>query len=262
MLYNAGFDSADLGTLSVAVSGTIGSGTATVAAGTYCHRDLSSVMGSGEYTAITAAVKTALDAVAGTWTVSYSTSTNRVTISATAAFVLTWTGAAGERLRKILGFSTTATSVGDTVTGDIAPYFTLVPAISGRSKFVESYVPDDTVREAAADDDESFATEKERGSDAMDPDDEIMHCDWQQAMEPLAAVMIRSAAASAPWTWEHFFKHLGGTHPYAVLDGAATTVHTLREQGAAFTAGVRQRVTADYDGLWVLNHFTRQHGSL
>lgn len=262
VLYTMGFDSADLGTLSVAVSGTIGSGTATVAAGTYCHRDLSSVMGSGKYTAITAAVKAALDAVAGTWTVSYSTVTNRVTISATAAFVLTWTGAAGERLRKILGFSGTATSVANAVVGDVAPYFTLVPAIAGRSKYVEPYVPEETVREASADDDTTFAVGKERGGDAMDPDDQIMWCDWQQAMEPLAAVMMRASAASAPWTWEHFFKHAGGTHPFAVLDGAASTVHTLREQGANFTAAVRQRVTADYDGLWVLNHWTRQLGSL
>jgi hypothetical protein len=264
VLYDGGFDTTEIGSLSVVLSGTAGSGPAPIPDGTYCHRDLSSVMGSGKYTAIAAAVKTMLDAVAvnpGSFTVTYSTSTNRYTVSNPDAFVLTWTGDAGTRLRKILGYSGTTAS-GTSAVGDLAPYYSLVPAIAGRSKFSDVYVPDETQREASADDDSTFMVGKERGSDAMDPDDQIMWCDWQQAMEPLAAVLMRSAASSAPWTWEHFFKTLGGQHPFVVLDGAASTVHTLRESGAAFTAAVRQRVVADYDGLWSMNLQTRQLGSL
>ena len=89
--YLAGWDTAAIGTFSVVVGGTVGSGTATVAADTYAHTDLSAVMGTGEYTAFAAAVQTALNVVAVGWTVSYSTTTHAYTIANATAFTLTWT---------------------------------------------------------------------------------------------------------------------------------------------------------------------------
>lgn len=257
LYYLAAFLTSELGAMSVVISGTAGSGTATLTPGRYAHVAISKT-GLDAYTALAAAVDSALDAAVAGFTVSFDAATQAYTISHASTFTLTWTGDAGARLRKLLGFSGTLSGA-NSYTSDVRPYFAIVPSIAGRSKFSDVYVPDETVSEASADDGTTYGIGKERTADPMDPDDEIMHSDWQQAMEPLAAVMMRSAAASAPWTWEHFFKHALLTHPFTVTDGATTTVHTLREEGAGFTAAVRQRVVADYDGLWSMNFLTRQY---
>src|SRR6185369_6265815 len=80
----AGFDLARVGSMSCVVTDDVVTGiTATVSATKYAHVDLSSVMGTGLYTAFAAAVQTALRAASPTvnYTVSYSSATRAYTIT-------------------------------------------------------------------------------------------------------------------------------------------------------------------------------------
>ena len=250
--YLAGWDTAAIGTFSVVVGGTVGSGTATVTASTYAHTDLSSVTGTGTYTAFAAAVQTALNAVVAGWTVSYSTSTYAYTISHATAFTLTWTGTGGTNLQRALGFTATVGST-TSATSTVRPYYVIVPAISARSQVSDVYEPDDIVSEAVSDGGSSFAISK---------DTTETFSDWEQQMESASATLARSAVAAVPWTWEAFFKHLRGAYPFRLVDGSTSTVHKLREKGAAFTGTTRRRVAVDYDDLWIIMLMTRDLGTV
>lgn len=252
LYYLAGWDTADIGTFSVVIGGTVGSGTATVAAGTYAHTDLSSVTGASTYTAFATAVQAALNAVVAGWTVSYSTSTYAYTISHATAFTLTWTGTGGTNLQRALGFSANVGS-GTSATSDVRPYYVIVPAISARSQVSDVYEPDDIVSEAVSDGGTSFAIAK---------DTTETWSDWEQTMESKEAVLARAALATVPWTWEAFFKSCRGKNPIRVVDGSSSTVHKLREKGASFTAATRRRVAVDYDGLWNVSLMTRDLGTV
>jgi hypothetical protein len=250
--YLAGWDTAAIGTFSVVVGGTVGSGTATVTASTYAHTDLSSVTGTGTYTAFAAAVQTALNAVVAGWTVSYSTSTYAYTISHATAFTLTWTGTGGTNLQRALGFTATVGST-TSATSTVRPYYVIVPAITARSQVSDVYEPDDIVKEAVSDGGTSFAISK---------DTTETFSDWEQQMESASATLARSAVAAVPWTWEAFFKHLRGAYPFRLVDGSTSTVHKLREKGAAFTGTTRRRVAVDYDDLWIIMLMTRDLGTV
>ncbi len=262
LYYLAGFDTTEFGAdpPSVVVGGTVGSGTNTIADGTYCHTSLASVAATSGYTSFATQVDTQFEAGPGSsWTVTYNTTTHRYTIANATAFTLTWTGTGGTRLRKMLGFSGNVAST-TSATGDITPYYAIVPTISGRSSFSDIYEPDEVVEEAVADDETPFAVARDRGTDAFALNDMIMWSDWTQAMEPLASTLIR--ASTTEWTWEHFVKHCRGEHPFLVVDGSTSTVHKLRAESAAFNSRTRTRVAADYDGLWSISLRTRQLGSL
>jgi hypothetical protein len=250
--YLAGWDTAAIGTFSVVVGGTVGSGTATVTASTYSHTDLSSVTGTNTYTAFATAVQTALNAVVAGWTVSYSTSTYAYTISHATAFTLTWTGTGGTNLQRALGFTATVGST-TSATSTVRPYYVIVPAISARSQVSDVYEPDDIVSEAVSDGGTSFAISK---------DTTETFSDWEQQMESASATLARSAVASVPWTWEAFFKHCRGAYPFRLVDGSTSTVHKLREKGAAFTGTTRRRVAVDYDDLWIIMLMTRDLGTV
>jgi hypothetical protein len=161
-------------------------------------------------------------------------------------------------LRAALGFTATLSGA-NSYTSTVRPYYVTVPIISGRSlRSPDVFEPDDLVEESSADDDTTFGIVKERGAAAT----QIMHADWSQMMESQEATFIRSAVAAAPWTWEHFFKHCRATHPFTVTDGATTTCHTLRAEGASFSQRVVERIAADYAGLWKLNFKTRDYGTV
>lgn len=250
--YLAGWDTAAIGTFAVVVGGTVGSGTATVAASTYAHTDLSAVMGASKYTAFATAVQTALNAVVAGWTVSYSTTTHAYTISHATAFTLTWTGDAGKNLQRALGFAATVGST-TSATSTVRPYYVIVPAITARSQVSDVYEPDDVVKEAVSDGGSSFAISKDTTETLSD---------WEQQMESASATLARSAVAAVPWTWEAFFKHCRGAYPFRLVDGSTSTVHTLREKGAVFSGTTRRRVAVDYDDLWIIMLMTRDLGTV
>ena len=140
-----------------------------------------------------------------------------------------------------------------TTTSDVRPYYVIVPAITARSQVSDVYEPDDIVSEAVSDGGTSFAISK---------DTTETFSDWEQQMESASATLARSAVAAVPWTWEAFFKHLRGAYPFRLVDGSTSTVHTLREKGAAFTGTTRRRVAVDYDDLWIIMLMTRDLGTV
>lgn len=250
LYYAAGFDTAQIGAFSVAVSG-VASGTATVAAGKYCHIGLNGIgdySASGDYSDFATAVQTALVAVNANFTCTYSSANYAYTISNPSNFVLTWNGTAGTNLRRALGFSTTTASA-TSATSDVRPYYLMVPQIDGRSQFTDTYEPDDIAEEAVSDGGTDYVISRDTSE---------LWCDWVQSMETKAATLTRSAVAAAPWTWQDFFKHCRGEHPFYCGDNDA--VYRLRADGASFSSRVRERVTADYDDLWQIRFFARDRG--
>ena len=249
LIYFAGFDTAEIGTFSVAIGGAVGTGTAVVAPGTYTHLGVNVAT---TYTPFATAVAAALNAVAGGFSVALSPSTRLYTIINATAFTLTWTGAGGTNLKRALGFAADVGS-GTSATGTLRPYYLIQPEIGGRTAYSDVYEPDDLVEEAVADGGSSYAVSK---------DSTETLCDWTQAMEPVAATLTRRAATAVPWTWEHFFKHVRGTHPFGVNGDAPTgytwLVYRLRAEGASFNGNVRKRVTADWDDLWSIMFMARE----
>jgi hypothetical protein len=156
-------------------------------------------------------------------------------------------------MRRALGFTGNVTSTTSAVS-DTRPYYVIDTQIAGRSRFTDVYEPDEIVEEAVSDGGVSFAVAKETTE---------LYCDWTQSMETKSSTLLRAATSAVPWTWEHFVKHLRGTHPFAVYgDSANGTVYKLRAESASFGSSVRARVTADYDDLWNINLRCRDLGAL
>jgi hypothetical protein len=249
LIYVPGFDTAEIGTFSVVIGGAVGSGTATVTPGTYSH---STATLASTYTPFATAVAAALNAVAGGFTVTLSPTTFLYTIANATAFTLTWTGVGGVNLQRALGYTAT-TGSGTSAVGNARPWYLMVSEIGGRTAYSDVYEPDDIVEEAVADGGTSYAVAK---------DTDETWCDWTQAMEPVAATLIRRGTTAKPWTWEHFFKHVRGTHPFLVSgdapSGYSRLVYRLRAEGASFNGNVRKRVTSDWDDLWNIMFMARE----
>lgn len=254
-------NTAEIGTFAGVVSGDF-SGTATVAAGNYAHITFASITTLGTFTALAAAVQTALQAVSAGFSCSYANRQYTINHSTpNSSFTITWSGNA---LKRALGFSGASTSTTtSSIVSDVRPYYLIVPQIEARSRMSDVYEGDkNVVEEAVADDGTPYPIASER---TINPTDSvpIRYCDWQHTMETKAAVLARSASASVPWTWEHFFYHCRGDKPFAVVEtGFSTTLYALRASGAVFSEATRQRVVADYDNLWNVNLQTRDLGTL
>lgn len=252
LTYLAGFDTAEIGTFSVDVSvgAPIGtSGTATITAGRYAHGQIPASYGCLAYSTFSAYVQIALNTAAtgNNFVVTYDFATAAYTIEGDYDFTLTWTGTGGTNLQRALGFTATC-SGSDGYTSTVRPYYVIMAAIAARSQFSDVYEPDDIVVEAVADGGASFAVSK---------DTEELWADWLQYGESKAATIAGSAVAGVPWTWQHFFKHLRGQHPFGTYDGTTANIYKLRDKGASFNAQVRSRVVADYDDLWQIRFFCR-----
>lgn len=257
MFYAAGFRTSDIGAFSVVVGG-VASGTATVTPGTYCHANIggSEDASAAMYTEFASAVQTALQVVNAGFTCTYNSTTHAYTIANPSNFTLTWTGTAGINLRDTLGFSG---NVGSTTsaTSTLRPLYLIVPQINGRSQFTDVYEPDDIAEEAMSDGGTDYVVTRDIDQDSG------LWCDWVQSMETKAATLTRSASASVPWTWQAFFAHCRGEHPFVVQDADGEQyAYRLRADGASFNSRVRERVVADYDELWNIRFFCRDLGKL
>jgi hypothetical protein len=227
----------------------------TVASGTYAPATYASVLASG-YTAFTAAVKTSLDGGGGgPYTVTWSSTTGKYTISRAASFTLAFStatsAAAGTRMRLALGFSGDLSGA-NTYTSDWTPYYVLVAQMAGLTEFSDVYEPDDIVEEAVADDGTPWSASRETTE---------LYSDWSQAMETKASTFSASATTAVPWTWQAFFRHVRGQRPFAVYDSVTVinTLHKLRAEGGSF---IPARYVTDYDGLWSIPVLTRRIGVL
>ncbi len=238
------------------MTATVQGNTATLAENTYAFSSLASVMGSGNYAAFGAAVIVAFNAAhAGTYHVDWSSTTYQWTIyRETAGFTLTFSGASALRLRAALGFSGNPSGAGTLASpyvSDIRPYYVVVPDIDAATEVSGAYEPPEIVDEAVSDGGTPWAVARQTSE---------MRSDWKQKFESKAQTYTASAVAAVPWTWQHFFRHVRGQHPFGVYDsGAGNTVNKLRAEGASFQPN---RVTVDDDTYWSLDFLTRQIGTL
>ena len=251
--YFYGFDTSSIGTFSVVIGGTVGSGTATVTAGTYSISNIPAANGGTNYSSWGTAVAAALNAaVPATWSCNFDISTYLYTITCNTAFTLTWTGDGGTNLRRSLGYVSTATANATSAVATLRAYYLIVPAIAGRSDFSDVYEPEEIAQEAVSDGGTAYSVSR---------DTDELWCDWSQTMESKEATLTRSATASVPWTWQHAWKHARAEHPIKVYDTVTTasTVYRMRAEGASFAPA---RVAADYDGLWNLEFRCRDLGTV
>jgi hypothetical protein len=257
LIYYAGFSTFET-PMGVGVGGPVGTGSLTIPEATYCPGSgtLASITTppiDGGYTAFASAVQTQLQTVSAGFSCTWDSSTLAYTIAhASSVFTLTFTGTSGLSMRLALGL-TGNVAITTSVTSTVRPYYVVGAEIDARSDVTNVYETDDNVEEAVSDGGSPYA---------VDRDTEELRSDWIQSMEPLEATFIRSATAAVPWTWEHLIKHCRGTFPILVDDGGDLTVHTLRAEGASFSAAVRERVVRDWDGLWNIRLLTRDLGQL
>lgn len=196
--------------------------------------------------ALGAAVTAAFSETAGTWTV-----------SSAGTFSITFTGDAGGRLRRALGFSGNKSGA-NSYTSDQTPWFVMIPSISARTSVDGPAEPDDVAEESVSDGGQAFVVAKRSAEWQMS---------WVQSHEPKAAVYAwaRSSANEDPsdlWTWEGFFRHVRGQHPFFVWNDAPVefglaSLHQLTARGASFRPS---RVTADFDDHWTVRFETRLLG--
>jgi hypothetical protein len=252
----SGWNVAKLGTHTLSVTGNVDTETVSITTGTYCHTDLTSVLGAGSYDDFAGALKAALDAsgaASGPFTVSWFGSSLTYTISNGAAFTLTFPNTdAGNRMADALGFTRNTTTSSGTLTGSTRrPYYVIDGAMGGRSGWTRVYEGDDIVSQAEAEDGSTYAVARTTAP---------LYDDWTVPYETLAATFESAATTAVPWTWEAFFKHSRGIEPFGIFDDAGNSVHVLRGgRGARFKAS---RASEDWDARWSVDLLTINRGAL
>lgn len=253
LLYCAGFQVSS----GAAMTATVAGSTATIASGYYMPAMQTSLVypvpgtawAGAAYTNFTTAIKTAFDtATSSTFTVTFNATTGLYTISRATTFTLSFSTAADLRLRAALGF-TGNKSGANTYTSDVVPAYVCRSEILGRTNVNGQFEPDDIAEEAVSDGGEAFVVTRKTGEFLMT---------WQQSMEPRSAVYewaayVAASSSTIPWSWQQWFSHTRGTHPFYVndtLEGEPNgAVYRLTSKGASFRP---QRVTADYDDQWII----------
>lgn len=255
-----GWDHAVIGTASIYVTEATGplSFTASITSGTHCHTGLNSVLGSGNYTAFSAALKTALDTASAasgntwTYTVSYTSTTGAYTISAgggNTALDFSTPGTAGTVARQILGFSGNSSSAASHAS-DVGLYYRVDPANAAVSNPTDDYEPGNVAEGAEADDGTQYAIHRTAAA---------VYSDFDITSEAKAATFKRSAVAATPWTYQHLWEHARARTPFLVTDDSDQTIHYLRPDGASWKPN---RTVPNYDDLWDLRFSTIVEGRL
>lgn len=261
LYYRAGFYVGGQNTMTATVAGSA----ATIAAGYYVPGDFDLGFGAlvdtddgvwtgTEYGKFTSAIKTAFDAATGsTFTVTWSSTTGRYTISRGTVFTLTFATDADLRLRAALGFSGNKSGA-SSYTSDFVPAYIMATAVSARTDVVGPYEPDDIAEEAVSDGGEAFVVAKKTTEQIMT---------WVQGFEPRTSV-LRSASSQGVDSWQWWFRQTRGAHPFLIqFEGLAGEgdgwVYQLTAKGASFKP---RRYAADDDTYWVVPFEARWIGRL
>lgn len=252
----SGWNVAKTGTFTLSATGDLGTGSASVTTGTYCHTSLASVLGAGNYAAFAPALKAALDASGASstaFTVSYSGSAMAYTISTGAAFTMTFAStAAGNRMADAVGFARNSTTPSQSViVSTRRPYYVIDGAMGGRSGWTRVYEGDDITSQAEAEDGSTYAVARSTAP---------LYDDWTVPFETIEATFESEAVTAIPWTWEAFFRHSRGIEPFGVFDDSGNSCHVLRgARGARFKPS---RASEDWDGRWSLDILSINRGAL
>ncbi len=268
----AGWDHASVGNASLRVTedpgGTPDTITGTVGALTWCHTNISSIMGSGNYQRFGDQLETALNAAtanAYTYSVTLDTSTLLYTVATSGGgqdFDIKYaSGTTAEvRMFQILGLaqSNTFYSGTSTYTGCMTPYYLFSGDMGAKSKVSDDYEPD-TVEDAEADDGTAYGVARTTAP---------IYSDYTLQFEPKVKTFKRSVSVTTSsglttggviWTYQHFIENARSEHPFLCVDDNESTVHKLRAKGAAFKPS---RATADFDDHWHHEYITRMLGRL
>jgi hypothetical protein len=268
----AGFDTARIGSLALHYDDGDDTGVVTLAAGTYAHRNLSSVMGAGNYTDLRTAVYDALTAFAinnGPPLVFFDIATQRYRFQLQDATEVidfrraTIGSAAGNRLAAALGFNYQNASAAGGSASD--PYDIVLnhdPAPVGGSSYVSNVTP--TYYLALARDGVSGYTrpyetsgQTKRGVSSkgnaysIEPHTYEKRAKFRIRFMELASVFADDAALSAPWTYEHLVQHARAREPLLLSYPAEDLVYKL--VNADFDQDARSPVWNDYHGKWDLS---------
>lgn len=262
VLYAAGFQVGGANTMTATVAGAVATITpALYLPGEFDTNNLADRDGNTwtltDYTAFTAAVKAAFDAATSTtFTVTFSETTGKYTVSRATTFTLSFSTAADLRLRAALGF-TGNKSGANTYTSDQVAGYCLLSAMGARTYegAPMDQEPDDVAEESVDDGGQAEVITRKTSENLAT---------WWQTMEAKASVykLTASAASSTIWTYEDFIKNTRGTHPFVCLDAnmaeaADGVLHRFTAKGAAFRP---RRVSPDYDDLWNIQFITRDLG--
>ena len=252
---HAGWDFAQIGSGIFGFDDSGAGAVITYATGTYCHIGINSVMGGTSYDDFATQLQTALNAHAGldgTWTVAFSTSTLKYSI--TCDENATITASTNALACQILGIPIASLPISLTANvayvSDYQVYYSLMGAQGCRSNDSGIYEPRDVAVDAEDDAGSHYGIAITTAP---------QYLDFVVPMEAKAATYTRSAVTAVPWTYEHFWKHCRVSEPFAVVDDADSLVLYLRASGASF---VPRRQVADWDGAWNLNFATRYKGHL
>ena len=231
--------------------------TVTLSSGTYAPITMASVSLASGYTSLATAIAAAMTATASTHTYTgafaYSSTGPRYTFTIdSGSFTLTIPAtAAGTRARLLMGFTATTGSAASH-TSDQRPYYTLAALqgataayntvnVAGRSDYTGEYEPDGIAVMSTADNGATYMVSRTTVQ---------QYAEWTQRMEAKRSVYSHEAAATIPWTYEHFFAHCrNGNMPFMTVDELASEsiVWRLRADGASFHPA---REVADHDDLW------------
>ena len=252
----AGWDHDVIGTATITIDDpTDGQWSVSISTGTYSHQDLSSATGASTYTDFATALQTAMNASGDstdTFTVSYSTSTLRYTITSNGSRNFTLKDPTATTARKvmgqILGFTSEAvagsSSPTDAVTGDALPWYIISPAVGALSDRTDDYEPSGI----------AIGDETEDGSHySIARTASPTYNDFAIMLEGQAACFKRDATNSSPWaypwTYQHFFEHVRSIEPFLIVDSDASenTVHMLRPGSANWNPDRRESDHNLYD---------------
>lgn len=236
----AGWDFAVIGQFSLQFTDAGGSSTIVISTGRYAHRDLTSVMGTGEYDDFAGALQAALNADAtltGVYTVTFAQATGFYTVSIGAGTFST-ANPSGTVAGRILGRTAAAAAV-TSFTSTVRAYYSISTTTGGKSQVKDDYEQSGLVVGGHT-----------MGATAYSatPSDSIVLHDFTVPMETKEKTYSRSATSADPWTFQHLFEHVRGEYPIFVDEGASPrSVHQLRAESAHFEP---RREVADYDGQW------------
>lgn len=189
-----------------------------------------------------------------TFTVTFSTTTFKYTISCTSTF-----GATGlTPSLQLLGFNAVL-SGSDSYTSTYVPVFITSSDHDHMSNVSDEYESNGVGSLAISDGGRPLGIARTKSINFMD---------WMQQFEPISSTFTRKGTYSKsashlemPWTFQSLFEHCRSVYPFVVYNEDYWSGHypvfLLRDDGANFKP---QRAIPDYDGYWHIPFRTYLYG--
>lgn len=217
----APFDFSEIGACAFTVTDSGGAKGVSLTTGDNAHINVSSVIST--INNFPTRLQTAINGapLAGTFTVTFNAATQKYTISSTATFSLTFS--IPSVASRVLGF-TGNKSGANTYTSDVAVWYA-IGIRSGGITDANEYEIEGHAEDAYTEGGDHYGVHT-----AVPP----VFFDFVAEFELKESVRERWANTGvAPWTWEHFWKHVRNTRPW-VLQTTETVVLRMRAEAMNF----------------------------